>query len=227
MDAQEIKVIIYGIGRGADVAFRYLLSDTNVEICGFTVDTAFLVQDAFHGRNVVPFEQIESIFSPDEYMLFIPMGFQQMNKVREQKYLAAKAKGYKCFSYISSKVVSHDQIRCGENCFILENNTINFDVEIGNNVVIWSACQIGDLAVIEDHVWISSHAVLAGEVTVGRNSFLGVNSTIANHVRIGQSSYIGANALIAKDTEVNSVHVVEHTKKLPIDSNTFYKMMHK
>lgn len=227
MDAQKVKVIIYGAGRGADVARRYITSDTNAEICGFTVDTAFLTQDSFQGSLIVPFEQIESIYPPDEYMLFIPMGFQLMNKVREQKYLAAKAKGYKCFSYISSKVVSHDRIRCGENCFILENNTINFDVEIGNNVVIWSACQIGDLAVIEDHVWISSHAVLAGEVRVERNSFLGVNATIANHVTIGRSSYIGANALIAKDTEANSVHVVEHTKKLPIDSNTFYKMMHK
>ncbi|MFZ4427185.1 MAG: acetyltransferase [Saprospiraceae bacterium] len=215
------------MGRGADVAYRYLSSDTHAEICGFTVDAAFLTQDSFRGRKVVPFEQVESIYPPDEYMLFIPMGFQQMNKLREQKYLASKEKGYKCFSYISSKVVSHDQIKCGENCFILENNTINFDVEIGNNVVIWSACQIGDLAVIEDHVWISSHAVLAGEVTVGRNSFLGVNATISNDVKIGQGSYIGANALITKDTETNSVHVVEHTRKLPIDSNTFYKMMHK
>jgi carbonic anhydrase/acetyltransferase-like protein (isoleucine patch superfamily) len=42
---------------------------------------------------------------------------------------------------------------------------------------------------------------------VGRNSFLGVNSTIVNEVEIGEYNIIGAAALISKCTKPHTVHL--------------------
>lgn len=220
------KVVIFGTGRGADVATRYFRADSPHEIVAYTVDDAYADRKVFMEKPVIPFSRIENEMPPSECRVFVPLGFQRMNALRAEKSAAAKAKGYALESYISSRILAWDRPRFGENCFILEGNVFNFDVQVGDNVVLWSANHIGDLCVIEDHVWISSHSVLSGEVTVGAYSFLGVNATVSNHVRVGPRSYIGANTLIVKDTAADSVHVTKGTPPVAqIDSLRFLEMI--
>jgi sugar O-acyltransferase (sialic acid O-acetyltransferase NeuD family) len=220
------QIIIFGIGRGSDVATRYFQADSPHEIIAYTVDDAYADRKEFMGRPVIPFSRIEKEIPPAECRMFIPLGFQSMNGLRSEKYSAAKGKGYSLESYVSSRIMAWERPKFGENCFILDGNVFDFDVTVGNNVVLWSANHIGDLCIIEDHAWISSHVVLAGEVTVGSHSFLGVNATVSNHVRLGARSYIGANTLIAKDTPPDSVHVLQGTPKLAgIDSLRFLQMV--
>jgi sugar O-acyltransferase (sialic acid O-acetyltransferase NeuD family) len=220
------KVVIFGIGRGADVATRYFRADSPHEIVAYTVDDAYADQKEFMGRPVIPFSRIEQEAPPSECRMLLPLGFQRMNGLRAEKYEAAKAKGYTLESYVSSRILAWERPSFGENCFILEGNVFDFDVKVGNDVVLWSANHIGDLCVIEDHVWISSHAVLSGEVTVGRRSFLGVNATVSNYVKIGPRCYIGANTLIAKDTRPDAVLVEKGTAPLEqIDSLRFLEMI--
>jgi sugar O-acyltransferase (sialic acid O-acetyltransferase NeuD family) len=219
------RLIIFGCGRGADVAARYFANDSAHEVCGFTVDAQYVSGGSFRGLPLVDFNDVQTRFPPEEHQMFIPLGIQRMNELRAQKYAEAKKKGYACASYVSSKVVSHDALDVGENCFILENNTINFDVKIGNNVVIWSACQIGDQSRIGDHVWISSHATLSGEVVVGEYSFLGINCTVSNYVKVARKSYIGAGAFISQDTAEKGVYVIEGAKRFGLDSDKFLAML--
>jgi sugar O-acyltransferase (sialic acid O-acetyltransferase NeuD family) len=220
------KVIVFGIGRGASVATRYFRADSPHEIVAYTVDDAYADVREFMGRPVIPFSRVEWEAPPEECRMFVPLGFQRMNALRAEKYAAAKAKGYVLESYVSSKIVAWERPRFGDNCFILEGNVFDFDVTVGDDVVLWSANHIGDLCVIEDHAWISSHAVLSGQVTVGANAFLAVNATVSNHVRIGPRSYIGANTLIVKDTPADSVYVTKGTDPLDrIDSLRFLQMI--
>jgi len=220
------KVVIFGIGRGADVATRYFRADSSHEIVAYTVDDAYADGQEFMGKRVIPFSRVEKEAPPAECRMFVPLGYQGMNALRAEKYTAAKAKGYSLESYVSSRIVAWDRPAFGENCFILEGNVFDFDVKVGNNVILWSANHIGDLCVIQDHVWISSHAVLSGEVTVGERSFLGVNATVSNQVRIGPRSYIGANALIVKDTPPDSVYVTKGTPQVEhVDSLRFLQII--
>lgn len=220
------QVVIFGTGRGADVATRYFRADSPHEIVAYTVDDAYADRKEFMGRPVIPFSRVGEEAPPAECHMFLPLGFQAMNAFRAEKYTAAKAKGYSLESYVSSRIMAWEMPKVGENCFILDGNVFDLDVRVGNDVVLWSANHIGDLCVIEDHVWISSHAALAGEVTVGSQSFLGVNATVSNHVRIGPRSYIGANTLIAKDTPPDSVYVTRGTGQVErIDSLRFLQMI--
>ena len=221
------KIIIFGCGRSAYVAKRYFDSDAKYSVCGFTVEPAYLIANKFQGLPVVDFNKLEETFPPNNFKLFIALGFQKMNTVRAKKYLAGKSKGYEFVSYVSSKIVTHDNLNIGENCFILENNTINFDVQIGNNVVIWSSCHIGDLSRIKDHVWITSHSTVCGGTNIGEYSFLGANSTISDHINIGKRTFVGANTLVVKDTKEGSVHITEGSKDLGIDSCIFTALLEK
>lgn len=219
------KVVIFGCGRGADTAYRYLSQDSPHEICAFAVDPAFLTARTFHGRPVVEYPALESLFPPAEYQMLVPLGFQGMNAARASRYLDVKAKGYRCISYVSSRHYSLERTPIGENCFILDSQIFNLDVKIGNNVTIWSGNHVGDRTVIGDHVWISSHVTLAGDVTVGDYCFLGVNASVSNGVTLGPRTFVGAGVSIAKNTPESSVYVAAPAKQLPLSSDKFLSML--
>lgn len=219
------KVILFGCGRGADVAYRYLKNDSEHQVVGFTVDAAYCKEKSYKNLPLVPFEEVERHFPPDDYKMLVFMGYQQMNHLRADKYLTAKSKGYSFISYISSRAYSIEPLNVGENCFIMENQCINLDVSIGNNVIMWSCNHIGDNTVIGDHVWLSSHVTIAGEVKVEDYSFLGINASISNHVIIAAETFMGAGAFVAHNTKKGSVYVNPETKCFSNDSRTFIKMM--
>lgn len=219
------KVVIFGAGAGADTAFRYLSKDSPHEIVGFTVDAPHLKAETLHGLPVVDFAAVTERFPPDEYRMFVALGFQRMNALREEKYLACKARGYSFVSYLNSRHYSLEEVPIGENCFILDSQVFNLDVRIGNNVTIWSANHIGDRSVIEDHVWISSHVTLAGDVTVGASSFVGTNASVSNRVRLGARTFVGTAAAITQDTAPDSVHVAPAMREVKLASTRFLSML--
>lgn len=218
------RVVIFGCGRGADTAFRYLSQDSPHEICAFAVESRFQPPSSFHGRPVVEYESVVSLFPPDQYHMFVPLGFQNMNRLRAEKYLDAKAKGYRFVSYVSSRLYSLEPLVIGENCLILDSQAVNLDVTIGNNVTLWSGNHIGDRTVIGDHAWISSHVTVAGDVTIGEACFLGVNASISNNVRLGPRTFVGAGALVTRDTTEGSVHIGTPSRPAPMSSEKFLAM---
>ncbi len=218
------KVVIFGAGGGADVAYRYIAKDSPHEVVAFTVDGKFRDRDTYHGLPVVEFETVQDRYPVKDFKMFIVMGFDNMSRLRIQKYEEAKAKGYSFISYVASDIFRLEEIQVGQNCFILEKQTINLDVKIGNNVVMWSANHIGDRTIIEDNVWISSHVAIGGDVTVGNGCFIGMNATIAHGVKIGPKNFIGAGTLVAKSTKEGSVYAQERNKALGIDSDMFVKI---
>ena len=219
------KVVLFGTGRGADVAHRFLSRDSDHEVCGFALDRKYIGRETFHDLPVVAFEDVEQRFPPGEYQMLILLGYQKMNALRAERYLAAKKKGYGFISYANSHFYRAEDLDIGENCFILDNQSISLDVKIGNNVVMWSSNHIGDLSRIGDHAWLASHATVAGEVVVQPYCFIGIGATVGNKVTLGQGTFVGANALVASDTAENSVCLAGEPEGVGIDSPTFMRVM--
>ena len=94
-----------------------------------------------------------------------------------------------------------------KNCFILEDNTIQPFVEIGNNCVLWSGNHIGHHSKIEDHVFITSHCVISGNCLIKSHSWLGVNCTLRNNLIIGNGSLIAMSASVVKNTDDFTVYL--------------------
>jgi len=154
------KLIIYGTGLVAEVAAFYFGVDTDYQVSAFTNAAEFITADEFQGKPLAPFETIEKTHSPDDYEIFIALGYNQTNQVRQARYFEAKAKGYTCATYISPRAAYY-QTPVGDNCFILEHNVIQPFVRIGNNVILWSGNHIGHHSTIRDHCFISSHVVVS------------------------------------------------------------------
>jgi sugar O-acyltransferase (sialic acid O-acetyltransferase NeuD family) len=212
------KIIIFGVGQIAEVAFFYLKNDSQHEVVAFTVDSDFLKTDKFQNLPVINFEDIEKQYPPNEYKMFIPLSYNKMNKIRAKKFEEAKIKGYNFISYISSKATYYNT-PVGENCFIFENNVIQPFTKIGDNCILWSGNHIGHHTIIEDHCFLASQIVVSGSVTIGEYSFVGVNVTIRNNIIIGKENMIGASSLILRDTNDNSVFSPKETEKAKVPSN--------
>lgn len=206
------KVIIFGTKDLAELAYYYLSNDSNYEVVAFTTNKEYIKQDTFQKLPIVPFEDVEKLFPPSDFLFFAPMTGSKMNTLRKNIYEEAKLKGYKFISYISSKTTLFNNI-IGENCFILENNTIQPFTEIGNNVVLWSGNHIGHHSKIDSHVFFSSHVVLSGHCHVKERAWFGVNSTIRDGITIGEGCLIAMGSLITKTTEDGSFYMGAPAKK--------------
>jgi sugar O-acyltransferase (sialic acid O-acetyltransferase NeuD family) len=149
---------------------------------------------------------------PDKFDMFIAIGYQRLNNLRTDKFIAAKKLGYKLISYICSKSTVWPDLQIGENCFVMENNAINPFVTIEDNVIIWSGNLISHGSHISKNCFITSHVIIGGEVTVGENCFFGINSLIRDHIKVASNCIIGAGSIILRDTQENEAYVSEATK---------------
>jgi len=213
------KVLIFGTSIMAEVVYYYLTKDSPYEVVAFTADRDFIKEKEFFNLPVVPFEDVESIYPPDRFKMFIAVGYQKINKVRAKKYEEAKEKGYTLISYVSPKAMVWDNVEIGDNCFIFESNVIQPCVKIGNDVIIWSGNHIGHHGSIGDHVYIASHAVICGCVKIKPYCFLGVNVTIRDDITIARECIIGAGALILGDTKEREIYRGTATEPFVIDSS--------
>jgi len=209
------KVIVFGVLDTAELAHYYLTHDSEHEIVAFTINRQYIEDESFKGLPVVAFEDVETLFPPTEFSFFAPMTGRNMNRNRENIYNQAKAKGYQFVSYISSRATIFDRDVIGDNCFILEDNTIQPFTTVGNNVVMWSGNHIGHHGQIKDHVFFTSHVVLSGHCVVESYSFFGVNSTIRDYTAIAQGTLVGMASAITKETEEWGIYIGNPAKKVP------------
>ena len=206
------KIVVFGAGDIARLAHHYFTHDSPHEVAAFVVDRAFRKGDEFQGLPLLDAEDATDRFPPGDYDMFVAMSYAKMNAVRAEKYASMKAAGYRLVSYVSSRCSYLSQTAPGDNCFILEDNTIQPFVTIGNNVTLWSGNHIGHDATIEDHCFITSHVVVSGHVRIGTRSFIGVNATLRNSITIAPQTLIGAGAIIMKNTRAKEVYMPERAK---------------
>lgn len=208
------KIIIFGVKDLAQLAHYYFEHDTVHPVVAFSVNEEFMPKDRqFCGLPVIPFETIEKKLSPKDHKFFVPMTGTEMSTLRTKIYKEAKAKGYALASYVSTKATNL-AAKIGENCFILEDNTLQPFVEIGDNVVMWSGNHIGHHSTISDNVFFTSHVVLSGHCNVGKNSWFGVNSTIRDGCELAEGTCVAMGTLLTKTkTEPWSLYMGVPAKK--------------
>ena len=210
----ENKVIIFGIQDYAELAHYYLKNDSAYEVVAFCVNEKYLPEDrCFKGLPVIAFEDAEQLYPASDFSFFAPMSPKKMNQLRESIYNEIKSKGYNLISYVSSKATRFDN-EIGDNCFILENNTLQPFTKIGDNVVLWSGNHIGHHGEIRDHVTFTSHVVMSGHCVIGENSFLGVNATLRDGIALAKGTLVGMAAAITKNTDEWGVYIGNPAKKL-------------
>lgn len=212
------SLIIFGTGDIAELAHYYFTTDSGYEVTAFTVNSEYLTADTFCSRPVVAFEELTVKYPSDQHELFIALSYSKLNALRREIYMKACEQGYQLASYVSSRATVLNDGRIGLNCFILEDNTIQPFVHIGNNVTLWSGNHIGHHSIIHNHCFISSHVVVSGGVEIGEQCFIGVNATLRDHIVVGDRCVIGAGTLLLDDAEPEGVYMGKPTERSRVPS---------
>ena len=189
----------------ARLARFYFEHDSNYEVIAFTVDDANIEAKEIEGLPVVAWSEVSARFPPGDHDMFVALSYRGLNQLRAEKFSQAKSAGYRLATYICSKSVTWPDLEVGENCLILENQTVQPTCRIGNNVFLWSGNHIGHGSVIEDHVYLASHIVISGHCQIGTRSFLGVNATLRDFIKIGADCFIAMDASVTQDMPPGSV----------------------
>jgi sugar O-acyltransferase (sialic acid O-acetyltransferase NeuD family) len=221
------KIIIIGAGEFAQIAYEYFTHDSPYEVVAFSAEKEFITEPELLGLPVIPFEEIEIHYNPQQFSAYVAITYTQLNRVRARLYHEAKKKGYRFISYVSSHAFIWHNVEIGENTFIFENNVLQHMVKIGNNVVLWSGNHIGHRTIIRDHVYASSHCVISGYCDIGEYCFLGVNSTYNDKIKVAKDCIIGSGAVVVKNTEERKVYVGNPAKPMEKDSFTCFGVKEK
>ena len=212
------KIIIFGTGELAQRIYYYL-KDSDDEVVAFSANKSKIHNDKLLGLPVVPFEDIEEKYTPNEFSMFIALAYSEMNKKRSKFFDEAKSKGYELYSFVHPSTKIWDEFEMGVNCFILANNVIQPFVKIGDNVLIGSNNLISHNTTIESNCFITSNVTMGGHIVIGANSFIGFNATINQRVKIGKECILGAGTIITKDVNDKEVYGENSSKKLPQSSD--------
>jgi sugar O-acyltransferase (sialic acid O-acetyltransferase NeuD family) len=213
------KLVIFGTRQIAEVCSFYFEHDSPYEVVAFTVDGAYLDVDQMRGRPVVAFEEVAQCYPPGEHDMFVAIGYGKMNRLRAEKFAAAKALGYPLARYVSSKAVTWPDLAVGENSFVMEANVVQPFASIGADTIIWSGNHIGHHARIGDHCFLASHIVVSGNVEIGEQCFVGVNVTLRDGVKVAPRCLLGAGALLTRDTKPDEVYAPKATEASRVPSS--------
>lgn len=205
------SLVVFGTRQIAEVLGWYLEREGDFRIAAFTVDGAFLTETTFQGRPVVPFEEVARDFPPDAHEMFVALSYAKMNRIRAEKFDAAKGLGYRLASHVSPRAQVWEGLTVGENSFVMEHNVVQPFAHVGANTTLWAGNHIGHHAKIGDHCFLASHIVVSGGVTIGDHCFIGVNATLRDGINVAPRTLIGAGALLLADTQPEQVFMSEAT----------------
>lgn len=212
-------LVIFGTRQIAEVLGWYFEHESDYRVVAYTVDGAFLKEDAFQGRPVVPFEEVTQHFSPETHDMFVAISYQKMNRIRSEKFSAAMGAGYTLASHVSPQARVWDGLVVKPNTFIMEQNVVQPFSQIGRDTILWAGNHIGHHATIGDHCFLASHIVVSGAVAVGDYTFIGVNATLRDGINVAPRCLIGAGALLLEDTQPEQVFMAERTQPSRVPSS--------
>lgn len=225
MTKKKQKVLIFGITDLARILYHFLQKDSDYEVCAFVVNKKYMPSEKkLFDKPILEFEKAKNEFLPDEYSIFLCVGYNNMNESRKRIYCELKGLGYKIESFIHKDAKIYGS-EIGEGNIFLSGVTIDSFTKIGNGNIFFTDALCSHNSSVGNFNFFAVKSCVAGHVQIKDNCFLGANSTIKNGVNIDSYTLIGANAYISKDTSMYDVIVPERSilldKKKSIEMNIF------
>jgi sugar O-acyltransferase (sialic acid O-acetyltransferase NeuD family) len=115
---------------------------------------------------------------------------------------------------IHPSAVISGSVKMGDGIMIAANATLNPLVQLGRGVICNTSTSIDHECIIGDFSHIAPGAVLCGNVTVGKGTFIGANSVIRQGINIGNNVIIGAGTVVVKDVADNATIIGNPARSL-------------
>jgi UDP-perosamine 4-acetyltransferase len=121
------------------------------------------------------------------------------NEKRVAKGCELRQLGFDIVNAISPMAVISPSARLGRAIAIMAGAVVNAEAQIEDFAIINTRASIDHDCHIAEGVHVAPGCAIAGEVTIGRLSFLGAGASVIPRVRIGAAATIGAGACVLRD----------------------------
>lgn len=152
-----------------------------------------------------------SEFNPLEYTLMVAIAdstdrFNMIERLpKETKY----------FTWIHpTAIIMDENIEIGEGSFIGAHSILTTNIKIGNHAILNRGNHIGHDSIIGDYFSAMPCSIVSGNVTIGKNVYMGTNSTIIEKKKIKDKIIIGANTVVVKNLKKSGTYVGTPSRKL-------------
>lgn len=189
--------LIFGLSELAEVLY-YCMNEQGRKITGFIVDDEFYNQGFLLNNPVYKYSEVSSLFKQDEVVIFLAIGYTQMNQVRKSIFQKVKKDGYKVGSFVHQSAICSN-VQMGEGNLLFEQTYIGPYTVIGNCNILYPKALIAHHNNIGDFNFFAISSSVAGNVIVKSGCFVGNNSTTKDGIKIGNKVLIGAGAYASKD----------------------------
>ncbi len=110
-----------------------------------------------------------------------------------------REKGFSFATAIHPQAVVATDVAVPPGTVIAAGAVINPGAKIGESVIVNTGATVDHDCYIEEGVHLSPGVHLAGNVSIGRASWIGIGAIISDHLRIGANAIVGAGAVVLQD----------------------------
>lgn len=192
--------IIFGKGDFADILTYVIEKEMQRNVVAYMVNKKFLDTDSYHGKPVVPYEEVEAFYNPLNYAVSLGYEAHDMYQTREQLQRELLRKGFS-FDNVVSNTANLTNAELGIGNIIMQNCLLAPFSRMGNGNVLWPGAQVQHHNTVGNYNCIAPGTALSGYVKIGNHCFIGTNAAIKNNVTIVDYSLIGAGAYVSRDTK--------------------------
>jgi UDP-perosamine 4-acetyltransferase len=121
------------------------------------------------------------------------------NDVRERLAEQVERTGFELVSAVSTRAVISPSVRLGRGVVVMPGVIVNAGAVIEDLAIINTGATVDHDCHIGRAVHVAPQCALAGHVTVGVCSFLGIGSTVIPGIRIGRHVTVGAGGVVVDD----------------------------
>lgn len=129
------------------------------------------------------------------------------NGLRLQTHRSLLQLGFTVPTLLHPTAVISNYAVLGEGTVAMANVVVNAGAQIGQCVILNTACTVDHDCLISEGAHISPGAHLAGDVAVGRLSWIGIGASVRGGVEIGNGATVGAGAAVVTNVPDAAVFV--------------------
>lgn len=145
------------------------------------------------------------------------------NTIREEIQEKLKAKGARIPVLIHPSAIIGEQTEFKPGTVIMAGAVVNCCSKIGEGCIINTGVTVDHDCHIDNYVHLSPGSHIAGNVQVGRGSWLGIGSVVSNNVTIPPNCKIGAGSVVIRSINAAGTYVgvpVRRVNKIDEDPDT-------
>lgn len=191
---QTPRIVVAGGGGHAHVVIE-ILQESGVEVVGI-LDPDSSTSEVLGVPNLGGDDALATLSSWGVHGAVPAVGDNARRRIVFDRIVAA---GLEPFSAIHPRAAISRSAVIGRGTVIMANAVLNAQCRIGDNCIINTAASIDHHGDIGEDVHIAPGCRLAGNVTVGNLSFLGIGVTVTPDVRIGAGVFAPAGLTITRD----------------------------